>query len=170
MRKFHLLVVTGLVGAIVACLMVRTPNASATIETQPVAVVAQVDPIPESDGSLPLPAEAAPPSQPAAGMPPGGMPPGAPVPGLENGPPPNDPILNEALTQEDSPMPRQSPPPAAHNNTSPKPKKSLKDAQAFAQTPAKKPSREGAGMKSKKGSKKKTVAKAKHPKKKKKKS
>lgn len=161
MRKFHLLVVTGLVGAIVACLMVRTPNASATIETQPAAVVAQVDPIPESDGSAPLPTEA-PATQPAAGMPPGGA-----VPGLENGPPPNDPILNEALTQETSPMPRQSPPPAAHNNMPSKPKKSLKEAQAFAQSPAKKPSREGAGMKSKKGGKKKS--KDKHPKKKKKK-
>lgn len=150
MRKFHLLVVSCLVGAIGACLMVRTPNASATSEAAPAIVVAQADPIPEGDAA-------------GAATPPGSPVPGAPA-NLENGPPPNDPVLNDALAAEkENPTPAPAPAPEAPA----KPKKSLKESHAFAQTPAKKPARENAGMKSKKGGKKK--AEKKHGKKKKKK-
>lgn len=147
MRKFHLLVVSCLVGAIAACLTVRTPNASATIEAVPAVVVAEADPIPEGDATTP---------------------PGSPMPGtpanLENGPPPNDPVLNDALAAEKE---KTAPAPAPAPEEPAKPKKSLKDSRAFAQTPAKKTARENAGMKSKKGGKKK--AEKKHGKKKKKK-
>ena len=88
MRRYHLVIVTALVGAIAACLMVRTPNASAssesvtyipsqTAEARPSLIVAQAEPAPEGDAAAPAPA-------------------------VENAPP-NDPVLNEALAQEQEP-------------------------------------------------------------------
>jgi hypothetical protein len=132
MRRYHLVIVTALVGAIAACLMIRTPDASASSEsvTRPSLIIAQTE-APEAD-----------------------------APAVGNSAPPEDPVLNEALAQE------QKPASAAKEETpAEKPAKPMKSA--FAQSP--KASRKAAGVKSKKSSKSKTKKTAKHPKKKKKK-
>jgi hypothetical protein len=140
MRRYHLVIVTALVGAIAACLMIRTPDASASSESvtyipaqaeaRPSLIVAQTE-APEAD-----------------------------APAVENSAPPDDPVLNEALAQEQKPE-------AAAKEEAPaeKPAKPMKAA--FAQSS--KTSRKAAGVKSKKSSKSKAKKTAKHPKKKKKK-
>jgi hypothetical protein len=60
MRRYHLVIVTALVGAIAACLMVRTPDASASSES--VTYIAQTE-APKADAA-PVVEDAAPPNDP----------------------------------------------------------------------------------------------------------
>jgi hypothetical protein len=134
MRRYHLVIVTALVGAIAACLMIRTPDASASSES-----VTYIRPQAEERPSLMVAQTEAPDAEAA--------------PAVEEAAPSNDPVLNEALAQEQEPA------------ASPKEQKPMKES--FAQSP--KTSRKAAGVKSKKSSKSKAKKTAKHPKKKKKK-
>lgn len=139
MRKHHLVIVTALVGAIAACLMIRTPDASATSES-----VTYIRPPVENQSSVVI-AQAEAPEGEAA-------------PAVEEAAPENDPVLNEALAQEQEPA-----------AADPAPAKPLKNKKAFAQSP--KSSRKAAAVKAKKSSKSKVKNKkaAKQPKKDKKK-
>lgn len=115
MRKYHFLVVAALVSAIVACLMVRTPDATAQVDDM------------AADG---LETPAPPPGE-------------TPAVAVENGPPPNDPILDEEFNKVNTKSatapattPEPGPAPTAPTPEPESAKPAGKMKQAFKQTPA----------------------------------